>query len=60
MRYIPKIYKDEVKNIYKGEKVWNEITKRWNTVIVVEWEDGETNEFQNASYMFNVLKYFGR
>ena len=51
MRYIPKIYKDEVKNIYKGEKVWNEITKRWNTVIVVEWEDGETNEFQNASYM---------
>lgn len=60
MRYIPRSYKNEVEDIYKGEKVWNEITKRWNTMIVVEWKDGEINEYQNATYMFNVLKYFGR
>ncbi len=60
MRYIPRSYKNEVEDIYKGEKVWNEITKRWNTMIVVEWKDGEINEYQNTTYMFNVLKYFGR
>lgn len=60
MRYIPRSYKNEVEDIYKGEKVWNEITKRWNTMIVVEWKDGEINEYQNATFMFNVLKYFGR
>lgn len=50
MRYIPRFYKNEVENIYKGEKVWNEITKRWNTMIVVEWKDGEINEYQNATF----------
>lgn len=60
MRYIPKEYKADVENIKKGEKVWNEYTKKWNTTIIVEWKDGNVNEYQNASYMFNTLKEFGR
>ena len=60
MRYIPKEYKNEVADIYKGEKEWNEYTQRWNTLIVVEWKDGETSTYQNAGYMKNLLKEFGR
>lgn len=60
MRYIPKIYKNEVEDIYKGEKVWNEYTNRWNTTIIVKWKDGEENEYQNASYMKEKLAEFGR
>lgn len=60
LKYIPKEYKAEVKSIRKGEKVFNEITKRWNTTIIVEWTDGSENEYQNATYMFNLLKDFGR
>lgn len=60
MRYIPKDYKKEVVDIYKDKKVWNEDTKRWNTMITVEWIDGEVNTYQNAEYMKGLLKYFGR
>ena len=60
MRYIPKEYKDQVSDIYEGEREWNEITKRWNTTIVVEWTDEEVNEYQNKSYMRMKLKEFGR
>ena len=60
LKYIPKQYKAEVENIRKGEKVWNEYTKRWNTTIIVEWKDGTENEYQNASYMRELLKDFGR
>ena len=60
MTYIPKEYKKDVASISKGEKVWNEYTNRWNTTIVVEWKDGEVNEYQNASYMRNKLAEFGR
>lgn len=60
LKYIPKEYKTEVKSIRKGEKVFNEITKRWNTTIIVEWADGSENEYQNATYMYNLLKDFGR
>ena len=60
LKYIPKQYKAEVENIRKGEKVWNEYTKRWNTTIIVEWKDGIENEYQNASYMCELLKDFGR
>lgn len=60
MRYIPKEYKNEVENIKKGEKVWNEYTNRWNVTIIVEWKDGEVNEYQNASYMKEKLAEFGR
>ena len=60
LEYIPKQYKAEVENIRKGEKVWNEYTKRWNTTIIVEWKDGTEDEYQNASYMRELLKDFGR
>lgn len=60
MRYIPKEYKNEVANIEKGEKVFNEYTNRWNITIIVEWKDGEINEYQNASYMKEKLAEFGR
>lgn len=60
MRYIPKIYKAEVESIREGNKVWNEHTKRWNTTIIVVWKDGEEDEYQNASYMRELLKDFGR
>ena len=60
MRYIPKYYKQEVKNIYKTERVWNDYTQRCNQMITVEWKDGETAIYQNAAYMFNKLKEFGR
>jgi len=51
MRYIPKEYKELVTNIYEGEKDWNDVTKKWNINIVVEWENGEVSSFQNKSYM---------
>lgn len=60
MRYIPKIYKNEVEDIYKGEKVWNEHTNCWNSTIIVKWKDGEVNEYQNSTYMKGKLAEFGR
>ena len=60
MRYIPKEYKEQVSDIYEGEREWNEITQRWNTPIVVEWTDGEENIYQNKSYMKFKLKEIGR
>lgn len=60
MRYIPKEYKNEVADIYEAEREWNEVTKRWNTKIRVEWADGEVNTYQNASYMKAKLTEVGR
>lgn len=62
LQYIPKFYKRFVSDIYLGERIWNEHTKRWNNVIVVEWcidDEYETSTYQNASYMYNTLKEFG-
>ena len=60
MKYIPKEYKKEIVSIQKGEKVWNEITHRWNILINVVWNDGTEADYQNASYMYALLKEFGR
>lgn len=60
MRYIPKEYKNQVADIYEAGKEWNEYTNRWNVLITVEWTDGRENTYQNASYMQNLLKEFGR
>lgn len=60
MKYIPKAYKKDIVSIEKGRKVWNEHSKRWNIMIVVEWKDGAINEYQNASYMRVKLQEFGR
>lgn len=60
MRYIPKEYKDEVEDIYEAGKEWNEYTNRWNVLVTVEWKDGETNTYQNKSYMKAKLTEFGR
>lgn len=62
MRYVPKFYKPFVKDIKRGEKFWNDITKRWNYSIIVTWNvngDEEDEEFANGIYMFNLLKEFG-
>lgn len=56
MRYIPKEYKALVENIYEGEKEWNEVSKRWNVSIVVEWINGEISYFANKTFMKEVLK----
>ncbi len=60
MKYIPKEYKNQVKAIYRSEKVWNTYTKRWNTMITVELEDGDIATYQNAMYMKEMLNAFGR
>lgn len=61
LRYIPKEYKKEVANIEKVQgMVFNEITRRYNTMICVTWKDGQENCYQNATYMYNLLKDFGR
>lgn len=60
MRYIPEYYKKDVVSIRKGETEWNDLTRRWNTLIEVEWADGEVCSYQNATYMFEKLKEFGR
>lgn len=60
MRYIPKEYKSQVADIYEAGKEWNEYTQRWNTLITVQWTDGEENTFQNASYMRAKLTEVGR
>lgn len=60
MRYIPKEYKSEVESIKNGEVEWNDFTKRWNQLIIVTWKDGEENTYQNASFMREKLKEFGR
>ena len=58
MRYIPKEYKALVTDIYEGENEWNDTTNRWNTTIIVEWENGEVSHFQNKSFMKDCLKEF--
>lgn len=58
MKYIPKEYKLLVVDIYTGESEWNEVTKRWNTELVVEWENGKTSRFQTKSYARETLKEF--
>lgn len=59
MRYIPKEYKSLVVDIYEEkERVWNELTNKWNTMVTVEWKNGEIDTYQNKSYMTNVLKEF--
>ena len=60
MRYIPKEYKNEVDNIYLGDREYNEVTKRWSNLIVVEWKDGEQSIYASAEFMRNKLKEFGR
>lgn len=56
MRYVPKEYKKLVTNISEGETEYNEITGRTAKTVIVEWENGETSIFQNASYMRQHLK----
>lgn len=58
MRYIPREFKKLVVNIYDGERVYNEFTKKWNTMVVVEWENGTVSEFQNRAFMRECLKEF--
>jgi hypothetical protein len=58
MRFIPKEFKKLVVDIYQGEKYWNEVTKRWDIPLVVEWENDEKSEFANKTFAWNVLKEF--
>lgn len=60
LRYIPKEYKNEVEDIRYGEVEWNEFTNRWNQLIVVTWKNGEEDTYQNATFMREKLKEFGR
>ena len=60
LKYIPKEYKQQIVSIQKGDKVWNENTHRWNIMVDVVWNNGEETSYQNASYMYHLLKEFGR
>lgn len=60
LKYIPKEYKNQVESIERGKKVWNEYTRKWNIIVNVTWKDGEVSNYQNASYMYSMLKEFGR
>lgn len=62
LKYIPKPYKPYVADIKKDEKVWNEITNKWNVTVKVTWkvnEDTETRVYQNTSYMYFLLRECG-
>lgn len=54
--YIPKEYRELIDNVYNGTKQWNEITKRWNVPVVVEWKNGEESYFGNAAHMKHQLR----
>ena len=56
LRFIPKEYKPFVTDIYEGKREYNEITKRWNVQLVVEWENGETSEFANKTFARECIK----
>lgn len=56
MKYIPKEYRTLVENIHEGKKEFNDITRKWNVNIVVEWINGEVSIFQNKTWMKKVLK----
>lgn len=60
MRYIPKEYKAEVEDIYRGIKEWNDVTRRWCTTLIVEWGDGVFSVYASSSSAFKQLKEFGR
>ena len=34
--------------------------KKQKAIIAVTWKDGQENCYQNATYMYNLLKDFGR
>lgn len=54
--YIPKEYRDLIDNIYEGEKIWNDTTKRWNIPVIVEWKNGEESSFTNKQHMKHQLE----
>lgn len=56
LRYIPKEFKPFVVDIYEGDKEFDEIKRRWNTRLVVEWQNGERSEFTNKSWALTCLK----
>lgn len=58
LRYVPKEYKDLVVDIYEGETEYNEMTKKWNTPLIIEWENGEVCKYQNKTFAREVLKEF--
>ena len=58
MKHIPKEYKKLVTDIYLGERIYDEDDHRWNTELVVEWENGTKSWFQNRSSAFWNLKEF--
>ena len=60
MRYIPKEFKADVKDIRTGSKEWDEVTRHWATTVIVTWLDGEQNEYANKTFMREKLKDFGR
>lgn len=60
MKYIPKEYKGDVKDIRTGVKEWDETTKHWTTTVIVTWTDGSQNEYANKSFMREHLKEFGK
>ena len=55
MKCIPKDFKPYVVNIWLGEQQWNEVTKRWNKPLFVEWNNGNISEFANKNYARNCL-----
>lgn len=58
MRYIPKEYKNLVVNIHEGERYWNEVNRHWDTILEVEWKNGESSSFANKTFAWNVLREF--
>lgn len=56
MRYIPKEFKALVVDIYEGEEEYNEITRRMQIPITVEWQNGEVSYFANKTWMRVNLK----
>lgn len=55
MKYIPKAYKKLVVDIREGAEEYNEITRRTQKTVIVEWENGEKTSFNNKSWMRESL-----
>ena len=58
LAYIPREYKPLVTDIYDGDREWNDHTKKWNTNLIVEWQNGETSYFANKTFARECLKEF--
>lgn len=50
MKYIPRLFKPYVVDIYEGKEEFNPVTNRSAKTLIVEWQNGEKSEFANKTW----------